>query len=101
MTNWPDSQRVVVTGLGAITSLGQDPGTFWKSLQEGKNGVSRVEAFDTSDFTCKIGAEIKNFDAAQFMDPKEVRRNDRYVHFAFIAAKQAVVSASGRKVLPG
>ena len=90
MSELPDNQRVVVTGLGALTPIGLDTDTFFNSLLAGKNGISLVEAFDTEKFPCKIGGEIKNFDANQYMDPKEVKRNDRFVHFAYAAAMQAV-----------
>lgn len=93
MSELPDSQRIVITGLGAVTPLGLDVDSFFQGLIEGRNGVSLVEAFDTSLFTCKIGGEIKDFDATQYMDPKEARRNDRFVHFAYAAAKQAVADA--------
>jgi 3-oxoacyl-[acyl-carrier-protein] synthase II len=93
MTELADSQRVVITGLGAITPLGLDVDSFFQGLLEGKNGISKVESFDTEKFTCKIGGEIKDFDATNYMDPKEVRRNDRFVHFAFAATKQAVADA--------
>lgn len=84
-----DSQRVVITGLGAITPLGLDVDTFFQGLIAGKCGISKVESFDASKFTSQIGGEIKDFDAKDFMDPKEARRNDRFVHFAFAAAMQA------------
>jgi 3-oxoacyl-[acyl-carrier-protein] synthase II len=93
MTELAESQRVVVTGLGAITPLGLDVDTFFRGLLDGKNGISRVEAFDTEKFTCKIGGEIKDFEASDYMDPKEVRRNDRFVHFSCAAGKQAVADA--------
>lgn len=89
MGELPDNQRVVITGLGAITPLGLDVDSFFQGLIEGKCGISKVESFDTSKFTSQIGGEIKNFDAKDFMDPKEARRNDRFVHFAFAAAMQA------------
>ncbi len=93
MTDLADSQRVVVTGLGAITPLGLDVDSFYQGLLEGKNGITRIEAFDTEKYTCKIGGEIKDFDATNYMDPKAARRNDRFVHFAFAACKEAVARA--------
>jgi 3-oxoacyl-[acyl-carrier-protein] synthase II len=81
--------RVVVTGLGAITSLGHDVDTFWSNLLAGKCGIERVTLFDPTPFACQIGAEVKNWQAEQHMDPKEARRNDRYTHFGFVAAKDA------------
>jgi 3-oxoacyl-[acyl-carrier-protein] synthase II len=67
--------------------------SFFQGLLEGKNGISKIESFDTEKFTCKIGGEIKDFDASNYMDQKEARRNDRFVHFAFAATKQAVADA--------
>ncbi|MFL3657529.1 MAG: beta-ketoacyl-ACP synthase II [Opitutales bacterium] len=93
MTDLADSQRVVVTGLGAITPLGLDVDSFYQGLLEGKNGITRIEAFDTEKYTCKIGGEIKDFEATNYMDPKAARRNDRFVHFAFAACKEAVARA--------
>jgi len=89
----PDSQRVVVTGLGAVTPLGLDAESFFKGLREGRNGICRVDAFDASAFPCQIGGQIKDFEAGKLMDPKEARRNDRYAQFAFVAAMQAVADA--------
>ena len=86
-------RRVVVTGLGAVTSIGHDVGAFWASLVAGRIGVDRVTLFDPSAFACQIGAEVRNWDVNVLMDPKEARRNDRYTHFGFVAAKQAVADS--------
>jgi 3-oxoacyl-[acyl-carrier-protein] synthase II len=86
-------RRVVVTGLGAVTSIGHDVPSFWSGLIAGKIGVDRVTLFDPSAFACQIGAEVRNWDVNQLMDPKEARRNDRYTHFGFVAAKQAVADS--------
>ena len=86
-------KRVVVTGMGVIASLGHNVEDFWANILAGKNGVDRVTLFDAKDYTCQIGAEVRGWDAAQHMDPKEVRRNDRYTHFGFCAATQAVANA--------
>ena len=86
-------RRVVVTGLGAITSLGHTVPEFWAAILSGKSGVDRVTLFDASEHACQIGAEVRGWDAAQHMDPKEARRNDRYTHFGFCAARQAVADA--------
>jgi 3-oxoacyl-[acyl-carrier-protein] synthase II len=79
-----------VTGLGVVTSIGHDVDAFWSSLLAGRCGINRVTQFDPADFASQIGAEVLDWDAAQHMDPKEARRNDRYTHFGFVAAKQAV-----------
>jgi 3-oxoacyl-[acyl-carrier-protein] synthase II len=86
----PASRRVVVTGLGVVTSIGHDVEAFWASLLAGRCGIERVKLFDATDYACQIGAEVRDWDPAQHMDPKEARRNDRYTHFGFVAAKQAV-----------
>jgi 3-oxoacyl-[acyl-carrier-protein] synthase II len=89
----PPSRRVVVTGLGVVTSIGHDVASFWASLIAGKVGVNRVTLFDPSEFACQIGAEVRGWDVNQYMDPKDARRNDRYTHFGFVAAKQAVADS--------
>ncbi len=86
-------KRVVVTGMGVIASLGHNVGDFWANILAGKNGIDRVTLFDAKDYACQIGAEVRGWEAAQHMDAKEVRRNDRYTHFGFCAAKQAVADA--------
>jgi 3-oxoacyl-[acyl-carrier-protein] synthase II len=86
-------KRVVVTGMGVIASLGHNVNDFWSSILAGKCGIDRVSLFDAKDYSCQIGAEVRGWDATQHMDPKEVRRNDRYTHFGFCAAKQAIADA--------
>ncbi|HVT73777.1 MAG TPA: beta-ketoacyl-ACP synthase II [Lacunisphaera sp.] len=86
-------KRVVVTGMGVIASLGHNVPDFWSALLAGKCGIDRVSLFDASDYTCQIGAEVRGWDPTQHMDPKEVRRNDRYTHFGFCAARQAIADA--------
>ena len=83
-------RRVVVTGLGAITPIGHTVEAFWAGLLAGQCGIDRVTMFDPTDYATQIGAEVRGWDAAQHMDPKEVRRNDRYTHLGVCAAKQAV-----------
>jgi 3-oxoacyl-[acyl-carrier-protein] synthase II len=83
----------VITGLGAITAIGHDVNSFWDSLLAGRGGVHRISHFDPKDFASQMGAEVRDWDAAQHMDPKEVRRNDRYTHFGFVAARQAVADS--------
>lgn len=93
MKHSPGQRSVVVTGLGAITSLGHDVASFWASLVAGRIGVDRVTLFDASAMACQIGAEVRDWDVNAHMDPKEARRNDRYTHFGFVAAKQAVADS--------
>jgi 3-oxoacyl-[acyl-carrier-protein] synthase II len=93
MNKGMSQRRVVVTGLGTVTSIGHDVATFWSSLVEGRIGIDRVTLFDPSGFACQIGAEVRAWDVNLHMDPKEARRNDRYTHFGFAAAKQAVADS--------
>ncbi len=86
-------RRVVITGLGTVTSIGHTVDAFWASLLAGRCGIQRVTHFDPAAYACQIGAEVRDWDPAQHMDPKEARRNDRYTHFAFAAARQAVADA--------
>lgn len=87
------AQRVVVTGMGVITSLGQDIETFWGNLIAGKSGVSLVENFDVSEYPTKIAAEVKDFKPEDFFDKKEARRMDRFVQFAVAASLSALKDA--------
>ncbi len=89
-TSFPVPRRVVITGLGVVHGLGHDVEAFWASLLAGRPGVDRLTHFDPRDFACQIGAEVRDWDVTQHMDAKEARRNDRYTHFGFVAAKQAV-----------
>ncbi|RED65969.1 beta-ketoacyl-ACP synthase II [Cohnella lupini] len=87
------TQRVVVTGMGVVTSLGSDLPTFWNNLLNGKSGISQIEAFDTTEYTTKIAAEIKDFDPSVYIDKKEVRKMDRFVQFGVAASKMAIEDA--------
>lgn len=83
-------RRVVLTGVGAVTPVGNNIKDFWKSLIEGKTGVARLTAFDPSPFNSQIAAEIKGFDASKYMNPKQERRLDEFVKYAIGAAKMAI-----------
>jgi 3-oxoacyl-[acyl-carrier-protein] synthase II len=89
-------QRVVVTGMGVVTSLGTDLQTFWTNLVEGKSGVSRIESFDTSDYPTQIAAEIKTWTPEDYMDKKDARKMDRFVQFAVAAGRMALQDAGLR-----
>jgi 3-oxoacyl-[acyl-carrier-protein] synthase II len=92
-SNWTD-RRVVITGLGVVTSLGRKPDVFWKNIIEGKCGIHKITSFDVSKFTCQIAAEVPDFDAtASFPSPKEVRRADRFTQFATAAGHEALLDA--------
>jgi 3-oxoacyl-[acyl-carrier-protein] synthase II len=84
-------RRVVITGMGVLTPIGNDLDTFWHNLQNGVSGIDRIKAFDTSAYDCQIGGELKNFEPKDhFNNPKDVRRTDRYTHLAMGAAKMAM-----------
>lgn len=88
------NKRVVITGLGVITPIGNDPETFWNHLIQGKSGVGEITRFDTSQFAVRIAAEVKGFDPFQFVDKKEARKMDLFTQYAVAAAKIAVDHAS-------
>ncbi len=83
-------RRVVVTGVGVVSPVGSTKELFWKALLEGKSGTRRLQAFDPTYFTSKIAAEVRDFDPAKFISPKEIKRMDRFVQFGVAAAKIAV-----------
>lgn len=86
-------KRVVITGMGAITPLGNDTKTFWKGLKEGKCGIDVITKFDPSGFKAKLAAEVKDFDPLLYMDKGEVRKSDLFVQYAVSAASQAVADS--------
>ena len=86
-------RRVVVTGLGAVTPIGNDVDSFWDCLVAGRSGIDRIASFDPAKLDCKIAGEVKGFEPERVMPKKEVRRNDRYVHFAWAAALEALRDA--------
>lgn len=83
------NRRVVVTGLGAITPLGNDVASYWDGLKNGKNGIDFITRFDASELKAKLAAEVKDFDPKQYLDAKMVRQTDRYQQYALAAAFQA------------
>jgi 3-oxoacyl-[acyl-carrier-protein] synthase II len=86
-------RRVVVTGLGAVTPLGNDVPTTWSKLIAGESGIDRITLFDPSPFTVQIAGEVKNFDPLNYVEKKDARRMDRNVQFAVAAAREAVADA--------
>jgi 3-oxoacyl-[acyl-carrier-protein] synthase II len=85
--------RVVVTGIGTINSHGNGIQALWEGLLSGKSGIDKVTAFDTTEYSSKVGAEVRDFAIGDYMDPKEARRNDRYTHFAVASSKLALTDA--------
>ena len=86
-------RRVVVTGMGALTPLGNDVPSFWDGLVNGRSGIGHITSFDPSRVPSRVAGEIKGFDADTVMPKKEVRRNDRYVHYAWAASSEALRDA--------
>lgn len=85
--------RVVVTGMGAITPIGNDVESFWQSLKDGKLGIAPITYFDTTEYKCKLAAEVKDFDAKNYMDAKTARRMEAFSQFAVAATKEALENA--------
>ncbi len=86
-------KRVVVTGMGLVTSVGNDVASTWEALCQGKSGVSEIEGYDTSRHRVHIAAQVKNFDPSPYMDRKDIRRNDPYEQLAVAVSKQALDQA--------
>ncbi|MBR0027316.1 MAG: beta-ketoacyl-ACP synthase II, partial [Clostridia bacterium] len=86
-------RRVVITGMGAVTPLGNDVKSFWEGIKSGKNGVSRVTQFDASDLKTQIAAEVKDFEPTDYIDKKEARKMDRFTQLAMVAASEAVADS--------
>ena len=87
-------RRVVVTGLGAVTPVGNDCPSTWRSLVAGRSGVARITRFDPTPFQHTIQGEVKNFDPTSVIQPKPLKHMDRNVQFAVVAAQEAVQDAS-------
>ncbi|MCI9527319.1 MAG: beta-ketoacyl-ACP synthase II [Lachnospiraceae bacterium] len=85
-----ENRRVVVTGLGAVTPVGNNAEDTWESLKNGKNGIAPITLFDTEKFKAKLGAEVKGFEPGEYLAVNDVLRTDRYAQFAVAAAQQAV-----------
>jgi 3-oxoacyl-[acyl-carrier-protein] synthase II len=83
-------RRVVVTGMGAITPIGNDVDSFWNGLKEKKVGIGEITQFDTTDYKAKLAAEVKDFDPKEYMDPKAAKRMERFVQLAVAATKEAL-----------
>lgn len=83
-------RRVVITGVGAITPIGNNVDSFWEGIKCGKNGIDEISSFNTENMKVKMAAEVKSFDPSKFIDKKEVKRMDRYTQFALIAAEESI-----------
>ncbi len=86
-------RRVVVTGLGCISPVGNDIATAWRNVCEGVSGIGPLTSFDTSSFNCRIAGEIRDFDVTEYLSPKEARKSDTFIHYGMAAAVQAIAEA--------
>ena len=92
--DWPTRpRRVVVTGMGMLTALGNDVATTWEGMVAGRSGIARIASFDPSRLQAQIAGEVKDFDASGVLDKKDMRRTDRYIQFGLVAARQAMDQA--------
>ncbi len=89
-----ERKRVVVTGLGAITPIGNTLQEYWEGLSSGRNGIGPITLFDPSNHSCRIAGEVKGFDPHEYLERKEAKRMDRFAQFAIAASKQAIADAS-------
>src|SRR6056297_3855299 len=87
------SNRVVITGLGVVSSLGMDINEFWNNIKNGKSGISKIEGFDTEGFSSQIGAEIKDFEPGDYIDRKDAKRMAKFTQYAVYAALKALEDA--------
>ena len=92
------SERVVVTGIGPVTPVGIGVDEFWAGLTSGRNGVGPIERFDPSDLPVKLCGDVRDFDPSRWMDAKEIRRTDRFVHYAMASARLAWEDAGNPEV---
>ena len=92
--DWPATpRRVVVTGMGMLTALGNDVASTWDGMVAGRSGIAGIASFDPSRLQARIAGEVKDFDASGVLDKKEMRRTDRYIQFGLVAARQAMDQA--------
>jgi 3-oxoacyl-[acyl-carrier-protein] synthase II len=82
--------RVVITGMGAVTPIGNDVNSFWNNIKEGTCGIDVIKSFDISEYKCKLGAEVKDFDVTVALDKREARKMDKYCQYAMVAAAEAI-----------
>lgn len=87
-------KRVVITGIGAVSPIGNDVEELWTSIKNNKCGIDEIKSFDTSDYKVKLAAEVKNLDAEKYFSKRDLKFNDRFTQFARIAAKQAYEDAN-------
>ena len=83
-------RRVVITGMGALTPIGNNLSEFWQGLKEGKSGAAPITYFDCSEFKTKFACELKNFDPLNFFDRKEIKKLDRFTQYALVSTDEAI-----------
>ncbi|MBT8147821.1 MAG: beta-ketoacyl-ACP synthase II, partial [Gammaproteobacteria bacterium] len=88
-----NGRRVVVTGLGLLTPVGNDVETSWDAIKNGQSGINPIEHFDTADFTTRFGGSVKGFDCSQYIEKREARRLDAFIQYGMAAGIQAVNDA--------
>lgn len=88
------NKKVVITGMGALTPLGNNVETFWNGIKSGKCGVDFIKTFDVTNFKAKVAGELKDFNIEDYMDKKEARRMDKYCQYAMVAAEEAVKNSN-------
>ncbi len=86
-------KRVVITGIGLITSLGHNVEETWEGLCQGRSGIGPISNFDASEYPVRFAGEVRNFDPSSYMERKEIRRNDPFTHIAVAASRQALAQA--------
>ena len=91
-------ERVVVTGIGPVTPVGTGVDDFWTGITSGRNGIRRITAFETDDLPVKVAGEVPGFDPAPWLDPKEIRRTDRFVHYGVSSGARAGADAGPPQV---
>lgn len=89
----PDHQRVVITGMGAVTPLGLDLSTIWDKLLSGESGIKTISHFDASEYRAQFAGTVEGFDAKQYMSPKDIRRYDEFMHYGIAASSMALANA--------
>src|SRR5690349_11667740 len=99
MEGTPLNRRVVVTGIGLVCGSGNTKEEVWANLKAGKSGMAPITRFDTSQFPVKIASEVKNFDPLKFIEKKEVKKMDIFIHYALAAAQEAM-DDSGLRLSP-
>ena len=99
MTEYPPRRRVVITGLGVVTPLGIGVDKTWQALLVGQSGIGPITRFDASDYSCQIAAEVKDFDPADYIEKKEIKKMDTFIQYA-IAASQEAVDDAGLHITP-